>query len=82
VDLNYILYGGDDIEGDLDAMLFNLVASTVPKWLTFKLLSWVKLLKQLLYLGEILCGVMTLKVMSITPKWRTFKLLMWVHILN
>jgi hypothetical protein len=30
VDLNEILYGGDDIEGDLDAIFFNLVASTIP----------------------------------------------------
>jgi hypothetical protein len=30
VDLDNILYGGDDIESDLDAILFNLVASTMP----------------------------------------------------
>jgi hypothetical protein len=30
VDLDNILYGADDIEGDLDAILFNLVASTMP----------------------------------------------------
>jgi hypothetical protein len=28
VDLDEILYGGDDIEGDLDAIFFNIVAST------------------------------------------------------
>jgi hypothetical protein len=39
VDLDEILYGGDDIEDDLDSILFNAVASTIPKWLTFKLLK-------------------------------------------
>jgi hypothetical protein len=39
-----ILYGGDDIEDDLDSILFNAVASTIPKWQTFKLLKCVKLL--------------------------------------
>jgi hypothetical protein len=30
VDLDEILYGGDGIEGDLNAIFFNLVASTIP----------------------------------------------------
>jgi hypothetical protein len=30
VDLDEILYGGDDTEGDLDAIFFNIVASTIP----------------------------------------------------
>jgi hypothetical protein len=30
VDLDEILYGGDATEGDLDAIFFNLVASTIP----------------------------------------------------
>jgi hypothetical protein len=30
VDLDEILYGGDDIEGDLGATFFNLVALTIP----------------------------------------------------
>jgi hypothetical protein len=47
VDLDEILYGDDDIEGDLGSMLLNLVASTIPKWLTFKLLRWVQLLNRL-----------------------------------
>jgi hypothetical protein len=34
-----ILYGGDDIEDDLDCILLNAVASTIPKWKTFKLLG-------------------------------------------
>jgi hypothetical protein len=42
--LDEILYGGDDIEDDLESMLLNPVASTIPKWRTFKLLRWVQLL--------------------------------------
>jgi hypothetical protein len=38
VDLDEILYGDYDIEGDLDSILLNPVALTIPKWLTFKLL--------------------------------------------
>jgi hypothetical protein len=30
LDLDEILYGGDDTEGDLGAIFFNLVASTAP----------------------------------------------------
>jgi hypothetical protein len=42
VDLDEILYDGDDSEDGLDSILFNAVASTVPKWRTFKLLGWVQ----------------------------------------
>jgi hypothetical protein len=44
VDLDEILYGGDDIEEDLDSILFNAVASTISRWREFKLLRWVQLL--------------------------------------
>jgi hypothetical protein len=30
LDLVEILYGGDDNEGNLDAIFFNLVATTIP----------------------------------------------------
>jgi hypothetical protein len=30
VDLDEILYGDDDIEGDLDSIMLNPVASTIP----------------------------------------------------
>jgi hypothetical protein len=51
------LYGGEDIESDLDAIFFYLVASTIPSWRTFKLLRWVHLLNGLVDLNEILyCG--------------------------
>jgi hypothetical protein len=53
VDLDKILYGGDDIEDDLESMLLNPVASTISKWRTFKLLMWVQLLNQLVDLDEI-----------------------------
>jgi hypothetical protein len=56
VDLDEILYGSDDIEGDLDSILFNAVASTIPKWRTFKLLRWVQLLDRLVDLDEIFYG--------------------------
>jgi hypothetical protein len=39
VDLYEILCGADDIEDDLDFILFNSVASTIPKWQTFKLVG-------------------------------------------
>jgi hypothetical protein len=36
MDFDKILFGGDDIEDDLDSILLNPVASTIPKWRTFK----------------------------------------------
>jgi hypothetical protein len=44
VDLDKILYGGNDIKGDLDSILLNTVTSTISKWRTFKLLRWAQLL--------------------------------------
>jgi hypothetical protein len=41
VDFREIWKAGAAIQGDLDVKLFNLVASAIPKWLTFKLLRWV-----------------------------------------
>jgi hypothetical protein len=69
-----ILYGGDDIEDGLDAMLFNPVASTISKWQTFKLLRWVQLLNRLMVLDEICIVVIALKVTSIIPKWLAVRL--------
>jgi hypothetical protein len=40
VDLDETLYGGDDAEDDIESVLLNLVASTIPKLRTFKRLSW------------------------------------------
>jgi len=56
LDLDEILYEDDDIEDDLDSILLNPVASTIPKWRTFKLLRWVQLLNRLVDLDEILYG--------------------------
>jgi hypothetical protein len=56
VDLDEILYRGDDIEDDLDSILFNPVASTISKWRTFKVLRWAQLLNQLVDLDEIVYG--------------------------
>jgi hypothetical protein len=35
-DFDKILSGGDGIEDDLDSVLLNPLASTIPKWRTFK----------------------------------------------
>jgi hypothetical protein len=43
VDLDEIVYGDDDIEGNLDSIL-NPVALTIPTWLIFKLPWWVQVL--------------------------------------
>jgi hypothetical protein len=92
VDLDEILYGGDDFEDDLDSILINPVASTVSKWQTFKLLRRAQLLNRLVDLDEILYWgdgieyyldcILLNPVASIIPKWRTFKLLRWVLLLN
>jgi hypothetical protein len=52
VDLDEILYGDDDIEDDLDSILFNTVASTIKKWHTFKLLNRLVDLNEILYGGN------------------------------
>jgi hypothetical protein len=91
VDLDEILYGGDDIEANLDSITLNPVASTLSKWQTFKLLSWAQFLKCLVDIDQILYGGDGIEyylayilnpVASTIPKWRTFKLLRWVLLLN
>jgi hypothetical protein len=52
VDLDEILYGDDGIEYYLDYIQFNPVASTIPKWRTFKLLRFVLLLNRLMDIDE------------------------------
>jgi hypothetical protein len=49
-----IQYGGHAIEGDLEAVIFNQVPSTIPKWRTFKLLRWMQNLNQSTWEHEIL----------------------------
>jgi hypothetical protein len=46
VDFYEVQWWGHAIESDLDAVLFNPVPSTIPKWQTFKLLRWMKNLHQ------------------------------------
>jgi hypothetical protein len=46
----------DEIEDDLDSILFNPVASTISKWRTFKILSCAKLFNRLVDLDGILHG--------------------------
>jgi hypothetical protein len=87
VDLDEILYGCDGIEYYLDYILFTPVASTIPKWRTFKLLRWVLLLNRLVDLDEVLYEddldfILINTVASIIPKWWTFKLMWWVQLLN
>jgi hypothetical protein len=36
MDLDEILYGGDDNEDDPDSILFKAVSLTIPKWRKFK----------------------------------------------
>jgi hypothetical protein len=62
VDLDEILCGGDDIEDDLDCIIFNAAASTIPKWRTFKLLRWVQLLNLLVDLDEFCMEVMAMNI--------------------
>jgi hypothetical protein len=91
VDLDDILYGNDGIEYYLDYILFNPIASTIPKWRTFKLLRWVLLLNRSVDLDEILYeddteydldSILINPVASTIPKWWTFKLLWWLQLLN
>jgi hypothetical protein len=75
VNLDESLYVSDDIEDDLESILFNLVASTVSKRRTFQLLWWVQLLNCWVDLDEILYGsdevdsILLILVASTIPKW-------------
>jgi hypothetical protein len=90
VDLDEIFLWGDGIEYYLNYLLFNPIASTIPKWRTFKLLSWVLLLNRLMDLDEILYGddieddlnsILINPIASTIRKWWTFKM-RWVKLLN
>jgi hypothetical protein len=56
VDMDEILYGGDDVGYYFYYMLFNPVSLTVPKWLTLKLLRWVLIFNRLVDMDGILYG--------------------------
>jgi hypothetical protein len=45
------------IEDDLDYIPHNPIASTIPKWRTFKLLRWMQNLHQSAWDLDILCNV-------------------------
>jgi hypothetical protein len=62
VDFDEILYGSDDVEDDMEYLLLNVVASTIPKWRTFDLLRWAQILNLLVDLDEIFYGVMSLNI--------------------
>jgi hypothetical protein len=46
IDFYDIQWRSHAIEGDLDAVIFNPVASTFRKWRTFKLLWWMENMPQ------------------------------------
>jgi hypothetical protein len=54
VDFYDIQYGSHAIEGDLNAVLFNPIPSTIPKCQTLKLLRWMQNLHQSMWELEIL----------------------------
>jgi hypothetical protein len=56
VDVSKIQRGGHYIEVDLNAIICNLVALTIPKWRTFELLRWMQNLHQSMWDGKILCA--------------------------
>jgi hypothetical protein len=56
VDLDEVLCRAVDTDDILHSILFNAVASTIPKWQMFKLLSRVQLLIRFVDLDEILYG--------------------------
>jgi hypothetical protein len=57
VDLDETLYGDDDIEDDLDYIIFSPVTSSISKWPTIKHLRRVHVFNRLVDLNEILhCG--------------------------
>jgi hypothetical protein len=47
LDFHEIQKGGHAIEGDVDAMTFNIIASTILKWQRFKPLRWMQNLPQI-----------------------------------
>jgi hypothetical protein len=46
VDFHRIQYRCQAIESDLNDIIFNPIASTIPKWHTFRLLKWMQNLHQ------------------------------------
>jgi hypothetical protein len=46
VDLDEILYGGDDFEDDLNSILLNPLASAIPNCKTLKHVWWVQRLNR------------------------------------
>jgi hypothetical protein len=62
MDLNEILYGDGDIEGGVDSILLNHIASTFRILWMFVLLRWVQLLKLLVDLDDMLYGGDTIQV--------------------
>jgi hypothetical protein len=67
VDLDEMLYWGDDIEDDLDSILYNPVPSTISKWLEDV---------------EDDIDLILVNFYSFNHSKMTFKLLRWVQILN
>jgi hypothetical protein len=54
VDFHENWYTGHAIEGNLDTIIFDSIASTIPKWQTLKLLRWMQNFHQLMWDSTIL----------------------------
>jgi hypothetical protein len=69
-----IYYGGRAIEGDLNAIIFNPVASTILKWQIFILLRWMQKLHQSMQNHEILYTDRTSEDLQLSVRlflWKT-----------
>jgi hypothetical protein len=51
VDFHEIRQAGHAIEDDMKAIIFNPIASTILKWLKFKLLRWMQYIHQSVTVG-------------------------------
>jgi hypothetical protein len=85
MDLDYIVYENCNIDSDGDSMLFRLLASTIPKWRTFKVLSCVHIWNRCVDFADVVYEVDNIDseiysmlfphVASTISKFLTFKLL-------
>jgi hypothetical protein len=60
VDLDEILYGGDDFEDDLNSILLNPLASAIPHCKTLKRMWWVQRLNRYFFVVAVVCLLVTM----------------------
>jgi hypothetical protein len=60
-------YGGDDVDGVIDSILLNLVASINPKWRTFNVLRLAQLMNTDLWIWIKVCK----ELMALNITWTT-----------